>query len=270
MYVSAHTHVLMYTMHACRCKNTCICTYMHMFICTHVYLYTQIFLYTRVHACVCTHTQKIGLWITEYPKALPRNEVKFKEPSYTQKRLFWKGTQEPRRTEKGRRNIMSFSLKENKAHSWNFLKKEFYPQVADLEDIFTHVNEISLSISCLEVATTLDETENSQVFSPELLMQTETQAHHPHKCSSTFGVASKMEARYQILCQFLWNDKTGNTWKLFKHLTNFISTTNALKLNSGFWNRLFSDLRMWKMCGDKEEYADLRIEVWTAVQAWYS
>lgn len=176
MYVSAHTHVLMYTMHACRCKNTCICTYMHMFICTHVYLYTQIFLYTRVHACVCTHTQKIGLWITEYPKALPRNGVKFKKPSYTQKRLFWKGTQEPRRTEKGRRNIMSFSLKENKAHSWNFLKKEFYPQVADLEDIFTHVNEISLSISCLEVATTLDVTENSQVFSPELLMQTETQA----------------------------------------------------------------------------------------------
>lgn len=134
-------------------KHTRICTYMHMFICTHVYLFTQIFLCTRVHARVCTHTQKTDLWITEYPKALPRNGVKFKKPSYTQKRLvfFWGGTQEPRITGKGRRNIMSFSLKENKAHSWNFLKKEFYPQVADLEDIFTHVNEISLSVHALKL-----------------------------------------------------------------------------------------------------------------------
>lgn len=126
--------------------------HMHLHIHAHVHLQTRIFVYTSIFmyksacACACTHTQKTGLWITEYPKALPRNRVKFRKPSYTQKRLFWRGTQEPQITGKGRRNIMLFSLKENKAHSWNFLKKEFYPQV---EDIFTHVNEINHALKSL-------------------------------------------------------------------------------------------------------------------------
>lgn len=123
--------------------------HMHLHIHAHVHLQTRIFVYISIFmyksACACAcHTQKTGLWITEYPKALPRNRVKFRKPSYTQKRLFWMGTQEPQVTGKGRRNIMSFSLKENKAHSWNFLKKEFYPQV-------THVNEINLSIHALKL-----------------------------------------------------------------------------------------------------------------------
>lgn len=160
-------------------KHTCICTYMHMFICTHVYLFTQIFLCTRVHARVCTHTQKTDLWITEYPKALPRNGVKFKKPSYTQKRLVFflgggdSGATDNRKRQKEYNVIFSqgkqsplLKLPEERilptsCRPWRY----FYP--CEWDQSFS---------SCLEVATAVDVTENSQVFSPELLMQKETQA----------------------------------------------------------------------------------------------
>lgn len=159
-------------------KHTRICTYMHMFICTHVYLFTQIFLCTRVHARVCTHTQKTDLWITEYPKALPRNGVKFKKPSYTQKRLVFFGGGDSGATDNRKRqkeyNVIFSQGKQSpllklpeerilptSCRPWRY----FYP--CEWDQSFS---------SCLEVATTVNATENSQVFSPELLMQKETQA----------------------------------------------------------------------------------------------
>lgn len=45
----------------------------------------------------------------------------------------------------------------------------------------------------------------------------------------------------------------------------------TLKWNYGFPKRLFSDIKyMENMCGDKEEYVDLRAEIGTIVQDWYS
>lgn len=242
-------------------KHTRICTYMHMFICTHVYLFTQIFLCTRVHARVCTHTQKTDLWITEYPKALPRNGVKFKKPSYTQKRLgFFGGGSSGAMDNRKRQKEYNAIFSQGKQSPFLKLPEERILPMW-MRSVFQFMPWSCYHCGCDWKLPSL------LAWAADAEGNTD---HHPHKCSTTFGVASKMEARYQILCQFLWNDKTENTWKLFKHLTNFISTTKALKLNSGFWNRLFSDLRIWKMCGDKEVYADLGIEVWTAVQAWYS
>lgn len=57
MYASAHTHVLMYTMHACRCTNThafahtCTCSSAHTYICLHKYFYVQgcMHVYAHIH-----------------------------------------------------------------------------------------------------------------------------------------------------------------------------------------------------------------------------